>query len=77
MFKIDKETPKGKGLRTAVQAIVGTFMAFVTGLWAIPEVQLYVETFVREEGVALVVVLLGLVGVSSGLTAFIQNRLGK
>lgn len=74
---MNKETPKGKGLRTAVQAIVGTVIAFVTGLWAIPDVQLYVETFIREEGVALVVVLLGLVGFSSGLVAFIQNRLGK
>lgn len=74
---MDKSTPKAKGLRTGIQAIIGTVIAFVTGLWALPEVQLYVSEFLRNEGVALVILLLGLIGVSAGLVSFIQNKLGK
>lgn len=74
---MDKNSPKAKGIRTAYQAIIGTVIAFLTGLWAIPEVQLYVSAFIRDEGVGLVVVLLGLVGVSSGVIAYLQNKRGK
>lgn len=74
---MNKNTPQGKGIRTAVQAMIGTFVAFFTGLWAIDEVRLYTETFVREEGVALVLVVLGVVGVSAGLISFLQNKLGR
>lgn len=76
-MSLDKNTPKGKGLRTAYQAVIGTVLAFVTGLWAIPEVQIYVNTFIREEGVGLAIVLLGLVGFSSGLISYLQNKRGK
>lgn len=74
---MDKNSPKGKGFRTAYQAIVGTVIAFLTGLWALPEVQLYVSTFLKEEGVGLVIILLGLVGGFSGLIAYIQNKRGQ
>ncbi len=74
---MDKNTPQAKGIRTAVQAIAGTVVAFVTGLLALPEVQTYVNEFVKNEGYTLVVTLLAMVGVSSGIIAFLQNKIGK
>jgi len=74
---MDKNSAKGKGFRTAYQALAGTLIGFVTGIFALPEVQLYVSTFVREQGIGLVITLLGMIGVSSGFVAFIQNKFGK
>lgn len=73
----NKYTPQGKGFRTAYQAVAGTVTAFLTGLWALPGVKEYTVGFIQTQGVALLVVLLGLVGISSGLIAFLQNRAGK
>lgn len=73
----DKNTPKAKGLRTAYQAIAGMVMTYFVGLWAIPEVQQYTSAFVREQGVATLVVVLGAFGLGAGLISFIQNRLGR
>lgn len=72
---MDKNTPKAKGFRTAVQAIVGAVVAYVTGLVALPSVQEYTTNFVRTQGVAALLVVLTALGVSAGIVSFIQNRL--
>jgi len=72
-----KNTPKGKGIRTAYQALGGLALSFVTGLVAIPEVQEYIRLFIQDQGFPVLLGLLGLSGVYSGLIAFGQNKAGK
>lgn len=72
-----KNTPTGKGIRTAYQTIIGTVVAYFTGLLAIPEVREYTLNFVRSEGVATLVVVLVAFGVGAGVTSYLQNRLGR
>lgn len=74
---MSKTTAKGKGIRTAYQAIAGTVVAYFVGLWAIPEVQVYTTTFVKTEGFSTLLVVLASFGVGAGLLSFIQNRYGK
>lgn len=73
---MNKNTPSGKGLRTAYQAVVGAIVTFVTGLWALPEVREYTSNFVSEHGLVLVATVLVALGISSGLIAWVQNRFG-
>lgn len=73
----DKNTPKGKGIRTAYQSIGGTVVAYFTGLMALPAVREYTTIFLREEGVGALLVVLGGFGVGAGILAYIQNRLGR
>lgn len=73
----NKKTPEGKGVRTAVQTIVGTVVAYFTGLMALPAVREYTSVFIEYEGVGALIAVLTALGVGSGIVAFIQNRLGK
>lgn len=74
---LDKKTPEGKGFRTFYQAVFGTVVAFLVGLWSLPGVPEYVTNFVRTEGVSLILVVGGLIGIPAGLLAYWQNRKGK
>jgi len=73
----DKNTPEGKGLRTAYQAIAGTVVAFFYGLWNLPGVPEYVHNFIQTEGFSLLLVLAAMVGIPAGLIAYAQNKRGK
>jgi len=73
---LNKETPSGKGLRTAYQAIAGTVVAFFYGLWNLPGVPEYVTDFLKDEGVSLLLLLAVLVGVPAGVIAWVQNKRG-
>lgn len=72
-----KNTPKGKGIRTAYQAVAGMVVAYFTGLLAIPEVQEYTRVFVQQQGVATLLIVLASFGVGAGFISYLQNRLGK
>lgn len=74
---MNKNTPSGKGFRTAYQALIGAFVTYITGLFALPAVRDYTTNFVQTEGVAAMVVVLGAFGISAGLVSFVQNRYGK
>lgn len=74
---MDKNTSSGKGFRTAYQAVVGTVVAYVTGLLALPAVREYTSEFVRNEGVAALLVVLGAFGIGAGVISWVQNKLGK
>lgn len=73
----DKNSPKGKGFRTAYQAIAGTVVAYLYGLWQLPGVSEYTSNFLQTQGIGLLVVLAGLVGIPAGLFAYFQNKKGK
>lgn len=74
---MDKNTPQGKGFRTAGQAIVGAVVAYFTGLLALPAVRDYTTNFIHTQGVAALLVVLAAFGVGAGLVSFVQNKLGK
>lgn len=74
---MNKNTPQGKGLRTAYQAVAGAVVAYFTGLFALPAVREYTSNFVQTQGVAAVVAVLAALGVSAGVVAYLQNRLGR
>ncbi len=74
---MDKKTPQGKGFRTAYQAVIGTVVAYFTGLLALPAVRDYTMGFIRTQGVTALIVVLAAFGVGAGLTSFVQNKLGK
>lgn len=74
---MDKDSPKGKGFRTAYQAVAGAVVAYFTGLLAIPEVREYTQSFIQTQGVATLLIVLAAFGVGAGVVSFLQNRLGK
>ena len=74
---LDKTTAEGKGFRTFLQTAGATVIAFFYGLWQLPGVSDYVNNFVQTEGLSLLVLLLGVIGIPAGLIAFFMNRKGK
>lgn len=73
----NKNTPKAKGFRTAYQTVLGTIVAYFTGLIALPAVREYTSSFIHTQGVPALLVVLASFGVGAGLIAYLQNRLGK
>ena len=76
-MEINKNTPAGKGVRTAFQTIAGTVVAYFTGLLALPAVREYTSNFLHTQGVAALLAVLAAFGVGAGIVAFLQNKLEK
>jgi hypothetical protein len=74
---MDKNTPKGKGFRTAYQAVAGTVLAYFTGLFALPSVREYTTGFIHTQGIPTLLVVLAAFGVGAGAVSFVQNKLDK
>ena len=72
-----KDTPKGKGVRTAVQTLWATVATYVTGLLGLEDVKEYNEAFVEFYGYPALVSVLVALGVSAGLISYVQNRFGE
>ncbi len=68
-----ERTPLNKGVRTALQAIVGALIGLVLVVWAVPGVPEAVIEYAKTNLVPLLLVI----GVPSGFVAWLQNRLGK
>lgn len=68
-----ERTPLNKGIRTALQAIVGALIGLIVVVWAVPGVP---EAVIEYATTNLVPLLLA-VGIPAGLIAWVQNRLGK
>ena len=69
------KTPAQRGVRTALQTIGGTIVAYFTGLLALPAVREYTNSFIQTQGVAALLVVLAALGLGAGVVAFIQNLL--
>ena len=74
---MNKNTPKGKGFRTAYQAVAGMVLAYFTGLFALPAVREYTTGFIHTQGIPTLLVVLGAFGVAAGAISFVQNKLDK
>lgn len=68
-----ERTPINKGIRTALQAMVGLFIGLVTAVWAVPGVPEVVTQYLTDNAVQIAL----LVGIPSGLVAWLQNYIGK
>lgn len=68
-----ERTPLNKGVRTALQAIVGSLIGLVLVVWAVPGVPEAVIEYAKTNAVPLLLAI----GIPSGIVAWIQNRLGK
>lgn len=67
-------TPEAKGVRTFLQTVVATVLAFLYGLWQLPGVSDYLNDFVQNQGVGLLVALAALIGIPAGILAYLQNK---
>lgn len=68
------KTPAQRGVRTFVQTVGATVVAFLYGLWQLPGVSDYVHNFIATQGVSLLIGLAALVGIPAGIIAYVQNR---
>lgn len=68
-----ERTPLNKGVRTALQTIVGSLIGLVLAVWAVPGVPEAVIEYAKTNLVPLLLVI----GIPSGFVAWLQNRLGK
>lgn len=69
------KTPAQRGVRTALQTVGGTIVAYFTGLLALPAVREYTQSFIETQGVAALLVVLAALGLGAGAVAFVQNLL--
>lgn len=74
---MNKNTPQGKGFRTAYQTVAGAVVAYFTGLLALPAVREYTSNFIHTQGVVALGAVLVAFGVGAGVVSFVQNKLGK
>jgi len=68
-----ERTPLNKGVRTALQAIVGAFVGLVLVVWAVPGVPEAVVEYLKSNAVPVLLAI----GIPSGIVAWVQNLLGK
>ena len=71
--KTAPKTPLVKGLRTAGQAIVGSFIGLIAVVWAVPGVPEAVVAYAQDNMLPILLTI----GIPSGLVAYVQNKLGK
>lgn len=69
----EPKTPVVKGVRTGIQAIIGSLIGLVLVVWAVPGVP---EAVIEYLKINWLPILLS-IGVPSGFVAWLQNRLGK
>jgi hypothetical protein len=68
-----ERTPLDKGVRTALQAIVGALIGLVLVVWAVPGVPEATIEYARTNLIPLLLVI----GIPSGVVAWLQNLLGR
>jgi len=70
---MDKNTPAGKGLRTGLQAVIGSSIGLIIVVWAVPGVPEAVAEYAKTNWLPILLTI----GLPSGIVAWIQNKLGK
>lgn len=69
----DPKTPVVKGVRTGIQAIIGSLIGLVAVVWAVPGVPEAVIEYAKSNWLPILLTI----GFPSGLVAYVQNKLGK
>jgi hypothetical protein len=70
----NNNTPEAKGVRTFIQSVVATVIAFFYGLWQLPGVSEYTSDFVQTQGFSFLIGAAALVGIPAGIFAYLHNR---
>lgn len=70
---MNKNEPSVKGIRTALQAVVGSLIGLVVVVWAVPGVPEAVIEYAKTNWLPILLSI----GIPSGLVAWVQNKLGK
>ena len=70
---MNKNEPSVKGIRTALQAVVGSLIGLVVVVWAVPGVPEAVIEYAKTNWLPILLSI----GIPSGLVSWIQNKLGK
>lgn len=66
-------TPLNKGIRTGFQAVVGALVGLILAVWAVPGVPEVVVNYLQDNAIQLLLII----GIPSGIVAFVQNKLGR
>jgi small basic protein len=74
MYMEQKNTPQSKGIRTALQAVVGSLIGLVLAVWAVPDVPQTVQNYISDHWLPLLVGGALSIGIPSGLLSFFQNK---
>lgn len=69
----DPKTPVVKGVRTGIQAIIGSLIGLVAVVWAVPGVPEAVVEYAKTNWLPILLTI----GIPSGIVAWVQNKLGK
>lgn len=70
---MNDKTPVVKGVRTGIQAMIGSIIGLIAVVWAVPGVPEAVIDYLQVNWLPILLA----VGVPSGFVAWLQNRLGK
>lgn len=73
----NNNTPQAKSVRTFIQSVIATVVAFLYGLWGLPGVSEYTQNFIKTQGFELLLGLAALVGIPAAVIAYLQNRRSK
>lgn len=70
---MNQDTAVVRGIRTAIQAVIGAFVGLVVTVWAVPGVPEAVGAYLLDNFIPVAIA----VGVPSGIAAFVWNALRK
>lgn len=73
----NNNSAQAKSIRTFIQSVAATVVAFLYGLWQLPGVSDYTHNFVKTQGFDLLIGLALLVGIPAAAIAYLQNRRSK
>lgn len=72
-MNLNSDTAVMRGVRTAIQAVIGFTVGLVGVVWAVPGVPQAVQTYVGDNAVTLALA----VGVPAGVAGFVWNLFRK
>lgn len=70
---MENKTPVVRGVRTAIQSMIGAVIGLIAVVWAVPGVPEAVINYLQTYWLPVILS----VGLPSGIVAWLQNRLGK
>jgi hypothetical protein len=69
----EPKTPLVKGVRTGIQAMVGSVIGLIAVVWAVPGVPEAVANYAQTNWLPILLTI----GIPSGIVAYFQNKIGK
>lgn len=70
---LTNDTATGRGIRTAIQALIGFVIGLIIAVWTVPGVQQVVSDYLLQNLLGLTMVVGIPTGIASGLVGFLWN----